>query len=284
MSDSHESSVDALASQFGSNMSLEGGEEGGGPSPETQRVLTTATNFVAEFPTVPTGVAASPEQLAAAPQQPVPQTERQMAGYINNNKRGAPAELGASSSDGSGSDEEFVDPAYLAECKEILEATMENGPTFQELKDNDEFKNAFRDVHHRPFTNQEFEKMTNKKKKTGARKARKTKRDSSVITAEKEKQLQLQRQKLQNMEVAMPTRGIPVDLLKFLHDSAHGNNNLGGHFKDIVNYCKELQKTVNMAKELEDRKTAAALAVEEKRLKEQRQALEQRKKERTRKV
>ena len=75
-----------------------------------------------------------------------------------------------------------------------------------------------------------------------------------------------------------------MDLLLFLHNSAVGDNNLGGHFKDIVAYCKELQKMVNMQKELEDRKVAAALTAEAKRLKEQRQALKQRKKERTRKV
>eukprot|EP01046_Picozoa_sp_COSAG06_P095180 COSAG06_NODE_41310_length_392_cov_2.174061_1_plen_87_part_00 len=86
------------------------------------------------------------------------------------------------------------------------------------------------------------------------------------------------------MEVDLPKRGIPVDLLLFLHNSALGKNNLGGHFKDIVAYCKELQKMVNMQKELEDRKVAAALNVEAKRLKEERQALKQRKKERTRKV
>ena len=76
----------------------------------------------------------------------------------SNNKRGAPT-----SSDSSGSDSEFEDPDHLAKCRETLQVTLENGPTFQQLKDNDEFKNAFRDVHHRPFTNQEFEKMTNKK-------------------------------------------------------------------------------------------------------------------------
>ena len=70
----------------------------------------------------------------------------------------------------------------------------------------------------------------------------------------------------------------------FLHNSAVGDNNLGRHFKDILAYAKELQKTVNMQKELEDRKVSAALTATAKRLKEERQALKQRKKERTRKV
>jgi len=288
MSDSHKSSVDALATVFDNRMSMVDEGQGGELSPERQRMITIAGDFLNELndlPVPPTEVAASAEQraaAAAAPKQPVPQTNRQRDLWLNNNKRGAPTSSDGTGTDGSGSDEDFIDPAYLAECKEILEAILEKGPTFQQLKDNDEFKNAFREVHRRPFTNQEFEKMTKKKKKTGANK--RVKRDSSIITKEKEKQLQLQRLKVEKMEVDMPKRGIPVDLLKFLHDSAHGNNNLGCHFWDIVNYCKELQKTVNMQKELEDRKTAAALAVEEKRLKEQRQALEQRKKERTRKV
>ena len=86
------------------------------------------------------------------------------------------------------------------------------------------------------------------------------------------------------MEVELPNRGIPTDLLLFLHNSALGKNNLGGHFKDIVAYCKELQKMVNMQKDLEDRKETAELAARTKRLKEERQALKQRKKERTRRV
>ena len=50
-------------------MSLVDEEQGGEHSPETQRLLTTATDFIA-FPAVPTGVAASMEQLAAAAAAP----------------------------------------------------------------------------------------------------------------------------------------------------------------------------------------------------------------------
>ena len=46
------------------------------------------------------------------------------------------------------------------------------------------------------------------------------------------------------MEAELPNRGIPENLLLFMRNSAVGANNLGGHFKDIVAYCKELQKMV----------------------------------------
>ena len=110
-------------------------------------------------------------------------------------------------------------------------------------------------------------------------------RTSDTVTAYKKDKLKKQEEKVNKMEVELPNRGIPAILLLFLHNSALGVNNLGFQdFKDIVAYCKELQKMVNLQKELEERQYSAALTAEAKRLREERQALKQRKKERTRKV
>jgi hypothetical protein len=286
---SDKTNVDALTSAFGNSMSLDGREQGGEPSPDTSDNLLNELNNLA----VPQDVAASAAQRAAAlagPQQAGRLTARQLDVYMNNNannnttnKRGPPAD---GSSDGSGSESEFEDPAHLDTCQDIIEHYWEQGPKWEQLKDNDEFKNAFRDVHHRPFVYKDWKDKTTSPLSINSkpRKAKKKTRDSQAVTAEKEEKLQKQEQNVNKMEVDLPKRGIPVDLLLFLHNSALGKNNLGGHFKDIVAYCKELQKMVNMQKELEDRKVAAALNAEAKRLKEERQALKQRKKERTRKV
>jgi hypothetical protein len=139
---SDKTNIDASASAFGNSMSLDGGVQGGERSPGTQRALTTTSDFRNELdklPSVPQGVAASAEQLAAAeaaPQQARPQTARQLASYINNtttNKRGPPT----SSSDGSGSDDsEFDDPAHLVDAKEIIEVCSEQGPSLYVMKSN----------------------------------------------------------------------------------------------------------------------------------------------------
>ena len=84
---SDKTNVDALASAFGNGMSLDGGEQGGEPSPDTSET----DNFLNELdnlPSVPQDVAASAEQLAAAeqrPQQAGRLTARQLDVYMNNN-------------------------------------------------------------------------------------------------------------------------------------------------------------------------------------------------------
>jgi hypothetical protein len=284
---SDKTNVDALTSAFGNSMSLDGGEQGGEPSPDTSDNLLNELNNLA----VPQDVAASAAQRAAAlagPQQAGRLTARQLDVYMNNNannnttnKRGPPAD---GSSDGSGSDDsEFEDPRHLDTCQDIIEHCWEQGPEFEQLTDNDEFMNAFRDVHHRRFIRKDYDDKTASKRRN-PRKAKKKTRTSDTVTAEKEEKLQKQQEKTTNMATALLNAGVPADHLLFLHNSAVNDNNLGRHFKNILAYAKELQKTVNMQKELEDRKVAADLTAEAKRLKEQRQALKQRKKERTRKV
>eukprot|EP01046_Picozoa_sp_COSAG06_P063117 COSAG06_NODE_14525_length_1149_cov_4.620952_1_plen_302_part_00 len=287
---SDKTNVDALTSAFGNSMSLDGGEQGGEPSPDTSDNLLNELNNLA----VPQDVAASAAQRAAAlagPQQAGRLTARQLDVYMNNannnttNKRGLPSDGSSDGSDDS-DDSDFEDPHHLADAKEIIEVCWEQGPTFQQLINNAEFMNAFCVVHHRRFIRKDYDDKTTSPLSINSkpRKAKKKTRDSQAVTAEKEEKLQKQEQNVNKMEVDLPKRGIPVDLLLFLHNSALGKNNLGGHFKDIVAYCKELQKMVNMQKELEDRKVSAALNATAKRLKEEREALKQRKKERTRKV
>ena len=76
---SDKTNVDALASAFGNGMSLDGGEQGGEPSPDTS--TNNFENQLNNLQAPPEGVAASAEQLAAAeagPQQarPAPQPTR----------------------------------------------------------------------------------------------------------------------------------------------------------------------------------------------------------------
>ena len=69
---SDKTNVDALTSAFGNGMSLDGGEQGGEPSPDTS--TDNFENELNNLVAVPQGVAASAEQLAAAeavPQQAV---------------------------------------------------------------------------------------------------------------------------------------------------------------------------------------------------------------------
>ena len=134
MSDSHQSSVAALATVFGNTMSLVDEGQGEEHSPERWRMITEAEDFLNELNDLsapPTGVAASAEQLAAAaaaPQQQLPQTVRQRDLYLannmsNNSNNKRVAKFGGTDSDSTGSDSDsssdFEDPAHLAECKVI---------------------------------------------------------------------------------------------------------------------------------------------------------------------
>ena len=83
---SNKTNVDALASAFGNSMSLDGGEQGGEPSPDTS--TDNFLNVLNNLQAPPARVSASAEQLAAAeavPQQPLPRTARQVAIFMNNN-------------------------------------------------------------------------------------------------------------------------------------------------------------------------------------------------------
>eukprot|EP01046_Picozoa_sp_COSAG06_P056000 COSAG06_NODE_10462_length_1678_cov_1.974668_1_plen_149_part_10 len=109
---SDKTNVDALTSAFGNGMSLDGGEQGGEPSPDTptDNFLNQLNNLQAP----PEGVAASAEQLAAAEQragQAVRLTARQLDVYMNNNttnnttnKRSPPSDGSSDGSDDSDSD------------------------------------------------------------------------------------------------------------------------------------------------------------------------------------
>ena len=94
---SDKTNVDALTSAFGNSMYLDGGEQGGEPSPDTS--TDNFENELNNLAAVPQGVAASAEQLAAAEQragQAVRLTARQLDVYMKNNannnttKRGPP--------------------------------------------------------------------------------------------------------------------------------------------------------------------------------------------------